>query len=185
QGIIAWYENTDGQGGFENSQQIISLNVVAPNDLFTVDIDNNATIDIVAISESDKIVWFRNAVLPTSNSISGSVRFDLLNDGCTDTDPLLSGLLVVATGDTATNATFTQDNGQFQIYTTEEGTVTTRIASQTDYYSSNPANLVSNFTGLGNNDEVNFCVQPIGSLTDLVVSLYPTRLSVPGFNTTY
>jgi len=185
QGIIAWYENTDGQGGFENSQQIISLNVVAPNDLFTVDIDNNATIDIVAISESDKIVWFRNAVLPTSNSISGSVRFDLLNDGCTDTDPLLSGLLVVATGDTTTNATFTQDNGQFQIYTTEEGTITTRIASQTDYYSSNPANLVSNFTGLGNNDEVNFCVQPIGSLTDLVVSLYPTRLSVPGFNTTY
>lgn len=185
QGVIAWYENTDGQGSFENTQQIISQNVAAPNDLFTVDIDNNATIDFVAISESDKIVWFSNAVLPTSNSISGSVRFDLLNDGCTDTDPLLSGLLVVATGNSTTNATFTQENGQFQIYTTEEGTITTRIASQSDYYSSNPENLVSNFTGLGNNDEVNFCVLPIGNVTDLVVSLYPTRLSVPGFNTTY
>ncbi|QBZ98258.1 T9SS type A sorting domain-containing protein [Flavobacterium sangjuense] len=184
-GLIAWYENTDGQGAFANTQQIISQTIISPNNLFAADIDNNNTLDIVSISEDDKISWHKNSGILPANSISGNVRFDLLGDGCTETDPLLSGILVVATDNAGTNATFTQENGHFQIYTTEEGTVTTRIASQADYYAPSPATFVSNFTGQGNADEVNFCVQPIGDIHDLSVSFYPTRLTRPGFNTYY
>lgn len=184
-GLIAWYENTDGQGDFTNTQQIISNTIISPNNLFAADIDNNNTLDIVSASEDDKIAWHKNSGILPANSISGNVRFDLLGDGCTETDPLLSGILVVATDNAGTNATFTQENGHFQIYTTEEGTVTTRVASQADYYAPSPATFVSNFTGQGNADEVNFCVEPIGDIHDLSVSFYPIRLTRPGFNTYY
>ncbi|WP_291129562.1 T9SS type A sorting domain-containing protein [Flavobacterium sp. UBA7682] len=183
--LIALYENTDGQGAFANTQQIISQTIISPNNLYAADIDNNNTLDIVSISEVDKISWHKNLGVLPANSISGSVRFDLLNDGCDGTDPLLSGILVVATDNTTTNATFTQENGQFQIYTTGVGSVTTRVASEADYYTPSPATFVSNFTGLGNNDVVNFCVEPIGDIDDLAVSFYPITRTRPGFDTNY
>ena len=187
-GVIAWYKNTDGQGNFENTQQIISQNSNSPYDLFVADIDGNNTVDIVSISEyDDKIIWHKNTVLPTSNSVSGTVRFDLLGDGCTENDALLSGILLVATDNTSTNATFSQENGYFQIYTTEEGIITTKITSQLpNYYTANPATFESNFTGLGNNDLVNFCIEPIAEINDLNISFYPNINDPrPGFNTGY
>ncbi|UPT70464.1 MAG: VCBS repeat-containing protein [Flavobacterium sp. JAD_PAG50586_2] len=182
---IAWYENTDGLGGFANTQQIISQSSYSPNNLVASDIDDNGTLDIVAATEDDKVLWYKNSGILPANSISGTVRFDLLGDGCTGTDALLSGLMMVAEGTNTTEATFTQENGQFQLYTREEGTITTRIASEASYYAPSPATFVSNFTGQGNTDVVDFCVQPIGEIRDLAVSIYPTRQAVPGFNTYY
>lgn len=187
-GVIAWYKNTDGQGNFENTQQIISQNSNSPFDLFASDIDGNGTLDIVSISEYDgRIVWHENILIPTSNSISGTVRFDVLGDGCTETDALLSGILLVATDNTSINATFSQENGHFQIYTTEEGIVTTEITSQLpNYYTANPVTFESNFTGLGNNDLVNFCIEPIAEINDLIISFYPNINDArPGFDTGY
>ena len=187
-GVVAWYENTDGQGNFANTQQIISQSSNSPFDLFAADMDNNNTVDIVSISEyDDKVVWHKNLGNPTSNSINGTVRFDLLGDGCTETDALLSGLLVVATDNTTTNATFSQENGQFRVYTTETGSVTTKITSQLpNYYTASPASFESNFTGYGNTDQVNFCVEPIAVINDLNIGFYPVNNSPrPGFNTSY
>lgn len=187
-GVVAWYKNTDGLGNFENTQQIVSQNSNSPYDLFASDIDNNNTIDIVSISEyDDKIVWHKNTILPTSNGISGTVRFDFLGDGCTDTDAVLSGILLVANDNTATNATFSQENGQFQIFTTQEGIITTQITSQLpNYYAPSPATFESNFTGLGNNDNINFCIVPTVAINDLNISFYPLANNPrPGFNTGY
>ncbi len=186
-GVIAWYENTDGQGAFANTQQIISQTSNSPYDIFAVDIDNNSTVDIVSISNfDDKISLHKNLGIPTSNSISGTVRFDLLGDGCTVTDALVSGILLIATDNTTTNATFSQENGQFQIYTTQEGTVTTQVTSQLPtHYAANPASFQSNFTGFGNSDAVNFCIAPIAVINDLTVSFYPFINPRPGFMAGY
>ncbi len=187
-GVVAWYKNTDGQGSFENTQQIISQSLNSPYDIFAADMDNNNTIDIVSISEyDDKIVWHKNSIIPTSNGISGTVRFDFLGDGCNDTDAVLSGLMLVATDNTATNATFSQENGQFQFYTTEEGIVTTMITSQLpNYYAASPATYESDFEGLGNNDEINFCIVPTVVINDLNISFYPVGNDPrPGFDTAY
>jgi hypothetical protein len=185
-GLIAWYENTDGQGAFANTQQIISQTSNSPFDIVAADIDNNNTLDMVSISDyDDKISWHTNSGILSANSIKGSVRFDLLGDGCTATDPLLSGIFFVATARSGPTATFSQENGQFQLYTTEEGTVTTKVTSHANYYAPSPATFVSNFTGQGNHDVVNFCIEPIGDIHDLSVSFYPTRRAKPGFNTTY
>jgi hypothetical protein len=115
------------------------------------------------------------------------VRFDLLGDGCTEADALVSGVLLVATDSNGSNATFSQENGQFLIYTTEDGIVTTQVTSQLPtYYAASPASFQSNFTGLGNSDTVNFCIAPIANINDLAVSFYPTINDPrPGFMTGY
>ncbi len=187
-GVIAWYENTDGLGTFANTQQIVSQTSNSPFDIYAADIDGNNTIDIVSISNiDDKISWHKNLGILDSNSISGTVRFDLLGDGCTETDALLSGILLVATDNTTTNATFSQENGQFLIYTSEEGLVTTRVISQLPtYYVANPPTFESNFTGFGTNDVVNFCIEPLANVNDLTISFYPIlNAPVPGFNIGY
>ncbi|MFP9099429.1 T9SS type A sorting domain-containing protein [Flavobacterium sp. RHBU_24] len=187
-GVVAWYENTDGQGNFENTQQIISQSLNSPFDMFAADIDNNNTVDIVSISEhDDKIVWHQNSGAPVSNSINGTVRFDLLGDGCTEADAVLSGILLVASDNTGTNATFSQENGQYQIYTTGVGTVTTQITSQLPaYYEASPSSFESDFAGYGNTDEANFCVTPQAAINDLAVSFYPIMNDPrPGFDTGY
>lgn len=181
-GVIAWYKNTDGLGDFTNTQQILLQTSNSPYDIFAADIDGNNTIDIVSISFDNKIAWHKNLGIVSSNSISGTVRF-----GCDDADMLLSSILLVATGYATTDATFSQENGHFQIYTTEEGIVTTQVISQfPTYYMTNPASHESNFIGFGNSDSVDFCVEPIAGINDLIISVYPIiNAPRPGFDTGY
>jgi len=187
-GVIAWYENTDGLGDFENTQQILSTSSNSPLDIFTADINQDNNLDIVSISNFDnRIVWYNNMGAALSNQIRGTTRFDLLGDGCAETDDLLSGIMLVATNGTSSKAAFTQENGIFRIYMQEEGIVNTQITSQLpNYYQASPTTFQSNFTGFGNADNINFCIEPIAAINDLNISVYPSINDPrPGFNTTY
>ncbi|WP_179007633.1 T9SS type A sorting domain-containing protein [Winogradskyella forsetii] len=189
-GIIAWYENTNGLGDFSNSQQIVGTTngSAFQYDLFIDDINQDNNLDIVTINNlSDQIIWYNNMGSTLVNEINGTVRFDLLGDGCTVTDDLLSSIMVIASSGTASQAAFTQENGQFRIFTTEEGVIDTQITSQLpNYYVSSPTTFQSNFMGLGNTDTVDFCIEPIAAINDLKVSFYPTLNEPrPGFDTRY
>jgi hypothetical protein len=187
-GFIAWYENTDGLGDFENTQQIISTSSNSPFDIISADLNNDNNIDLISISNiDDRIVWYTNMGAALSNQIRGTARFDLLGDGCTDEDDLLSGIMVVATNGSGSQAAFTQENGVFRIYMQEEGIVNTQLTAQLPtYYQASPATFQSDFTGFGNADNINFCIEPIGAINDLNISIYP-RLNDPrpGFDTAY
>ncbi len=187
-GFIAWYENTDGLGDFENTQQIVSTSSNSPFDIISADLNDDNNLDLISISNiDDKIVWYNNMGATLSNQIRGTARFDLLGDGCTDTDDLLSGIMVVATIGTESQAAFTQENGVFRIYMQEEGIVNTQITSQLpNYYQPSPAIFESDFTGFGNADNINFCIEPIAAINDLNISVYPAFNDPrPGFDTTY
>ncbi|MBC3846167.1 T9SS type A sorting domain-containing protein [Winogradskyella echinorum] len=187
-GVIAWYENTDGLGDFENTQQVISTSLNSPYDLFPTDINQDNNIDIVSISNlGNRIFWYNNMGAALSNQIRGTARFDLLGDGCTVDDALLSGIMVVATNGTSSQAAFTQENGVFRIYTQEEGIVDTQITAQLpNYYQANPTTFQSDFTGFGNSDNINFCIEPVAAISDLNVSAYPIFFEPrPGFDTSY
>jgi hypothetical protein len=57
---IAWYENTDGQGGF-GSEQIISTNAVGAWSVYTADLDGDGDMDVLSASiYDDKIAWYEN-----------------------------------------------------------------------------------------------------------------------------
>ena len=187
-GVIAWYENTDGLGDFENTQQVISTSLNSPFDLFVTDINQDNSLDLISISNfGNRIFWYNNMGAALSNQIRGTVRFDLLGNGCTEDDDLLSGIMVVATNGTSSQAAFTQENGVFRIYTQEEGMVNTQITAQlTNYYEASPSSFQSDFTGFGNSDNINFCIEPVAAINDLNVSAYPIFFEPrPGFDTSY
>jgi hypothetical protein len=57
---IAWYENTDGAGGF-GTQQIISTAADSPFSIFAADVDGDGNLDVLSASGIDhKIAWYEN-----------------------------------------------------------------------------------------------------------------------------
>lgn len=183
---IAWYDNSDGQGSFVDDQQFIYLPGSVVPDILAADINQDNNLDIVFFSDLE-LGWLNNRGNIPTNEINGTIRLDLTGDGCDSADELLEGLMVVSTGPTNTFATFTNSNGQFQINSSDEGAITTQITSQLpNHYQANPANYESNFTGFNNVDQVNFCIEPVASINDVSVAVYPLlRQPRPGFDTTY
>lgn len=58
--LIAWYENTNGQGDF-GEQQIVSDAVNNPMSVFSCDIDGDGNQDLLSASYGDnKIAWYEN-----------------------------------------------------------------------------------------------------------------------------
>ena len=183
---IAWYDNSDGQGTFVDDQQFLYLPGAVVPDILAADINEDNNPDIVFFSDLE-LGWLNNRGNIPTNEISGTVRFDITGDGCDSADELLDGLMVVSTGPTNTFATFTNSNGHFQINSADEGTITTQITTQLpNHYQANPTSFESDFTGYYNTDQVNFCIEPIGSINDVSVAIFPLfRQPRPGFDTTY
>ncbi|WP_339917489.1 T9SS type A sorting domain-containing protein [Yeosuana marina] len=58
---IAWYENTNGQGDFYNTQNIITTNALGAIYVYAADIDNDGDLDVLSASAfDDKIAWYEN-----------------------------------------------------------------------------------------------------------------------------
>jgi len=180
---IAWYENLDGQGNF-GVEQIVSSEINEMKSVYASDLDSDGDIDILSVSIlNDKVVWHEN--LGALNLITGNINFDINNNGCNGNNLGIPNIMVVTNNGTTTQSTFSQNNGNFNFYT-EEGVFTTSITSSfPDYFSINPSSHTSNFVGLGNTDIANFCIEPIGDVNDLNISLYPLNDARPGFDVTY
>ncbi|QRM90715.1 T9SS type A sorting domain-containing protein [Lacinutrix sp. WUR7] len=182
-GEIAWYENINGLGSF-GSQQIIAVNAGAES-VFAADIDQDGNMDVL-FGSSSKIAWYKN--LGTQfNEINGTIRMDMDANGCDVSDNVVPDLMVVTESTSDSFATFTSSsNGLYQLFP-NEGEYTTSITSQLPYYYvSNPTSQISNFTGVGNTDTIDFCIEPIGAINDLNISVYPSiNEPRPGFNTSY
>jgi len=92
---IAWYENTNGLGGF-GAQQNISTSALAMFSVYTTDLDNDGDMDVLSASPGDnKIAWYENLnglgnfgapQIITTNAISAASVYaaDLDNDGDMD-----------------------------------------------------------------------------------------------------
>jgi len=81
---IAWYENTDGAGGF-GGQQVISTAAVGAVALFAADVDGDGDLDALSASATDdKIAWYENRGGQFALATADTAPAALLQGGTSD-----------------------------------------------------------------------------------------------------
>jgi hypothetical protein len=182
---ILWIENIDGLATFD-PPKIISLENSFPLSVFITDMDNDGDNDVLSSSRgSDKIFWHYNIGI-VSNEISGYVRLNLSDDICNSDNVGVPYVRVTASGEDTSYSTYTMSNEFYQIFV-GSGEFTTSISSSVpSYYVSNPNSFSSTFNSVGGIDTMDFCIEPIATVNDLAIAIYPV-LDDPraGLNTFY
>ncbi|WP_179338553.1 T9SS type A sorting domain-containing protein [Winogradskyella ludwigii] len=186
-GVVMLYKNIDGLGNFNNGQIILN-NLLSVSSFHTSDINDDGILDIVvasvAYSWNDVVIW-ADVLGAFSNEIYGLISFDLDNNGCDVDDIALPQILIEATDGVNTLATFSDTNGNFNLFT-NEGQFITSVPQLPNYFISNPSTYTHSFDGNSNTEIADFCIKPIGEINDLNIAIYPSQDDPrPGFNTTY
>ncbi|HEY0047270.1 MAG TPA: T9SS type A sorting domain-containing protein, partial [Flavobacterium sp.] len=182
-----WLENLYGQANFE-PPKIIADDISTPSSSQLLDYDEDGDLDLLIASRgSNKVIWYKNEGI-TKNTIKGGVRLDIEGNGCEAGDTLLPNILVSTTNGSTTQATLTFQNefaGQYRLYTNPGEYETSVIAELPAYFMLTPLSHATTFTGVGNIDTADFCIEPIGQYNDLIVALYPLDDARPGFDASY
>ena len=151
------------------------------------EVDTNLTSFI--ISEAGHPVTFTKycSFSPAqSNTISGKLLADINSNGCDVNDLPMSNILVTTDNGTESFGTFTQDSGDYLLYTNEGNFSTTVVATNLpNYFSINPNAQTNTFTGYNNTFTADFCIEPTQTVNDVNISLIPTGHARQGLYTTY
>lgn len=181
---VVWYENVDGLGNF-GPQQTVSTGINYPSSISSADFDNDGSIDVVSAAfNDDKLVWHENLNL-LSNQINGMIRRDLNLNGCDPQDRELKNIYVIAQNGENSFATFTNQNGIYQLFPVDgqyDVAITNGIPT---YFNSSPSTYTLDFPGVGNIEVADFCLEPMGSINDLNISIYPLNEPIPGSGAFY
>jgi len=179
---VFWHENLDGLGNF-GAQQIITEGFNYPKSISFGDYNQDGALDISGMGLRKLALYQSQGV--DFNTIFGSIKLDINTNGCDSDDLPMESLMLVSTDGTNSFATFSLPNGFYQFFVDEGSYTTTINSSLPSYYSSNPVSQSSVFTGVGTSSIANFCVEPISTINDLNIVLYPLNEARPGFNASY
>ena len=121
-----------------------------------------------------------------SNQITGNIKYDINNDGCTNTTINIANLLITSTDGSNSFGTISESDGSYLIYTGEgDYTTSVNLSTLPSYFSINQNAQVSNFTSFGNTDVKDFCISSNETINDLNISIAPTSEARPGFDASY
>jgi len=120
-----------------------------------------------------------------SNIINGIVNIDLENNGCDINDGSIDNVLLTANNGSENFATFTQDNGDYLLYTSDGDFTTTVTTNLPDYWSTSPYSYSNTFTDFNNTFTADFCIAPNQIVNDINISLIPINDARPGFDAAY
>ena len=119
------------------------------------------------------------------NTMTGSLRLDADNNGCTVADPVLPQLSMKISDGTNTGYTFTNASGVYSFYG-NAGNYTITPQTQNPYFTITPVSASLNFATAGPGSQTaNFCITPNGVHNDLEISIIPVNPARPGFNASY
>lgn len=127
-----------------------------------------------------------NPSIPNCNTITGTVKNDINNDGCDATDPVYQNVKLTINDGTNQGITFTGNDGVYYFFPqTGTFTVTPQFENPA-YFNATPTNAVQTFTDNNNNVATHdFCITANGINPDLEVVLAPTFPARPGFDAHY
>lgn len=117
------------------------------------------------------------------NNVTGNVIYDENANGCDTEDPLIGNFLVTADNGELTYSTISSD-GEYDLRVME-GNYTVSLLNVPDYFTVNPATAQVDFTGFGNNEELNFCLTANEAINDLNITIIPVNEARPGFESHY
>jgi hypothetical protein len=130
-----------------------------------------------------KIVPLQINVVPcTANSISGKVRFDYNNNGCTVADYPAENISVYSTQGATVYQTFTNANGDYSFANIPDGANTVTVTPPATF-TSTPASHTVTMPGSGTGKD--FCLISTNSVNDVAVYFFPVSQARPGFAATY
>ncbi|WP_299317314.1 T9SS type A sorting domain-containing protein [uncultured Maribacter sp.] len=120
-----------------------------------------------------------------TNEIKGNVRFDILNNGCSQNDTGVQYLKMLLKSENDSIITFTSEDG-FYRYRVDEGQYQTSVVHDLpDYFNVSPNFQETTFTDTGKQIDASFCISSEQNISDLNISFIPIREARAGFNTTY
>lgn len=123
-------------------------------------------------------------------TIVGMQRWDIDNNGCSDTDPLFDNFRIHTTkanDDTNTSFDiFSSNTGDYQL-NLPEGTYTTSplITDNENFFTVTPASATITLPAIENPIMQNFCVSPNGNQNDVEIKILPIGDARPGFDSKY
>ena len=184
---FVWYENlgdiTGDEFSYGTSNTILEGRF--PYQIELIDIDDNGSLDIVGSFDLYSLAWFENYSLEW-NEIVGTVK---IADGlvCDENSIAMENMMIVADNGINEYATFSSFSGVYQMHIEEPGVYTTSYSEEIpNYFQVNPASYSSDLTNLGVTEIHDFCVEPIGIVHDLDISVLAiTNEPRPGFDSFY
>jgi uncharacterized repeat protein (TIGR01451 family) len=119
------------------------------------------------------------------NTISGTLTFDMNNNGCDAGDVLsLNSKMKISDGFTS-GVTFADASGNYAFYV-QTGNFTLTPAFENPYFIVSPASAVVNFPTNDSSTQIqNFCITPNGIHNDVEITIIATARPRPGFDTGY
>ena len=127
-------------------------------------------------------VFITNCDFP--NTLTGVVKLDT-GLGCFDDSSInLPGIVIKANQASGSSASLTNEEGEYTLYV-GEGEYTLEGIYDLDYYTISPDIEGIYFNGVDETQEVDFCLEPTETVTDLNVTLLPITQARPGFQTNY
>lgn len=122
--------------------------------------------------------------LCTDNLISGTIRFDFNNQGCTPNSQPAPGIGVYSITGSNSYQTFTNANGQYTFPNLQDGTHVVTVVAPDLQYNLTPSAHTVVFPG-SSTIQSDFCMGVSNVVNDVSVSLVPVTQSRPGFQATY
>jgi hypothetical protein len=113
------------------------------------------------------------------NTISGSIRIDSDDNGCSLSDtPAISIPIKIMHGAQSSGTTFCDGNGNYTFNSPEQN-ITVMPQFDNPYYHLSPESFTCTFQGLGNSAIAGFCILPNGTHEDVEISIVPVSAVRP------
>ena len=118
------------------------------------------------------------------NTITGTITYDMDNNGCDATDIAIPNLMVNANDGTFNYYTNSTADGTYNLQVMEN-TYTAQLANLPDYFTASPLSHSVTFTGYDNTETQDYCLTANQQAEDLNITLLPLNPARPGEDSHY
>ena len=118
-------------------------------------------------------------------TVSGTNRLDINSNGCDSNDLIIPYLKLQVNDGTTTDYIYSNLNGFYSVPVLAGAYTLTPVLENLPGYSISPASINVNFPTTASPDIENLCITPITAVNDLEITIVPTSIAIPGFDSYY